>query len=75
MWFGNALIDPTKGKRAVSLPDDPKGRRDLFDVLHARNPGVCVWGGGAGGGGLRGGAEEVIGEEGPLSGDARKEPG
>ena len=70
VWFGNALIDPTKGKRAVSLPDDPKGRRDLFDVLHARNPGVCVWGGG-----LRGGAEEVIGEEGPLSGVARKEPG
>jgi len=40
VWFGNPLIDPTKGKRPSRLPDDPKGRKDLFDVLHARNPGM-----------------------------------
>ena len=36
----NNMIDPEKGKRAVGLPD-PKGRQDLFDVLHARRPGTC----------------------------------
>ncbi|KAG2482728.1 hypothetical protein HYH03_018359 [Edaphochlamys debaryana] len=39
-WIGNALIVPTSGKQAVQPPADPKGRRDLFDVLGARAPGV-----------------------------------
>lgn len=39
-WLGHPQIDPTKGKRSVRPPSDPKGRRDLFDVLHARNPGA-----------------------------------
>lgn len=39
-WIGNKLIDPAKGKRPTRLPPDPKGRQDLFDVLHARRPGV-----------------------------------
>ncbi|KAG2423409.1 hypothetical protein HXX76_015374 [Chlamydomonas incerta] len=39
-WVGHPQIDPTKGKRAVAPPPDPKGRRDLFDVLHARSPGM-----------------------------------
>ncbi|MEW5299122.1 MAG: hypothetical protein WDW36_002167 [Sanguina aurantia] len=38
-WIGNPLVNPTKGRRAVALPADPKGRKDLFDVLHSRNPG------------------------------------
>jgi hypothetical protein len=38
-WIGNVLIDPTKGKGVAQPPPDPKGRKDLFDVLHARNPG------------------------------------
>mmetsp|Transcript_26064 Transcript_26064/g.56910 ORF Transcript_26064/g.56910 Transcript_26064/m.56910 type:complete len:419 (-) Transcript_26064:740-1996(-) len=37
-WIGNQLINPLKGKRAVQPPPDPKGRRDLFDVLSSRNP-------------------------------------
>lgn len=39
-WIGNGLIDPTKGKRPAAPSFDPKGRKDLFDVLHGRNPGV-----------------------------------
>jgi len=38
-WIGNALIDPTKGKRAVSAPKDPKGRRGLWEVLSLASPG------------------------------------
>lgn len=46
-WIGHPQIDPSKGKRPVAAPPDSKGRRDLFDVLHARAPGG-LGGGGAG---------------------------
>lgn len=39
-WIGHPQIDPSKGKRPVAAPPDSKGRRDLFDVLHARAPGM-----------------------------------
>eukprot|EP00798_Chlamydomonas_sp_ICE-L_P016154 gene16154-22314_t len=39
-WIGHRNVDPDTGKRAVGLPPDSKGRKDLFDVLHARNPGL-----------------------------------
>ncbi|GFR42717.1 hypothetical protein Agub_g3641 [Astrephomene gubernaculifera] len=39
-WIGHPLVDPGKGKRPVAAPSDPKGRRDLFDVLHVRAPGM-----------------------------------
>jgi hypothetical protein len=42
IWIGNSLIDPTKGKRSARPLEDPKGRRDLFDVIHARNPGGWI---------------------------------
>lgn len=38
-WIGHQQINPTKGKGVALPPTDPKGRRDLFDVLHARRPG------------------------------------
>jgi hypothetical protein len=44
-WIGHPQIDPGKGKRPVAAPGDTKGRKDLFDVLHARAPGEL--GGGA----------------------------
>ncbi|GLC33993.1 hypothetical protein PLESTB_000826500 [Pleodorina starrii] len=39
-WIGHPLVHPSAGKRSVQAPVDPKGRRDLFDVIHARAPGV-----------------------------------
>ncbi len=39
-WIGNMLVNPTKGKGVVEVPADPKGRKDLFDVLQARSPGM-----------------------------------
>ncbi|KXZ51888.1 hypothetical protein GPECTOR_11g322 [Gonium pectorale] len=39
-WIGHPLVDPSKGKRHIAAPADPKGRRDLFDVLHERAPGI-----------------------------------
>jgi hypothetical protein len=39
-WIGNQLIDPTKGKRAVLPPQDPKGRRGLQEVLQQMHPGM-----------------------------------
>ncbi len=47
-WIGHPQIDPTKGKRPVAAPQDSKGRRDLFDVLHARAPGGLAEGAGWG---------------------------
>lgn len=32
-WFGHQSIDPADGKRSVPPPYDPKGRKDLFQVL------------------------------------------
>jgi hypothetical protein len=32
--FGNTFIDPSAGKKAVPPPYDPKGRKDLFQVLN-----------------------------------------
>ncbi len=39
-WIGNGMVDPGKGKGVVQPTMDPKGRRDLFDVIHCRNPGA-----------------------------------
>ena len=39
VWIGNNLIDPTKGKRPVVQPEDPKGRRGLFETLQSASPG------------------------------------
>ncbi|EFJ53000.1 hypothetical protein VOLCADRAFT_120136 [Volvox carteri f. nagariensis] len=39
-WIGNPLVHPSAGKRVVRPPADPKGRRDLFDVIHCRAPGA-----------------------------------
>ncbi|GIL63833.1 hypothetical protein Vafri_17825 [Volvox africanus] len=38
-WIGNPLVHPSAGKKSVPAPRDPKGRRDLFDVIHGRAPG------------------------------------
>lgn len=38
-WVGNPAIDPTKGKRALSAPQDPKGRKGLADILSSTSPG------------------------------------
>ena len=38
-WMGNFLVDPKVGRRHMEAPLDPKGRRDLFDVVNQRNPG------------------------------------
>jgi hypothetical protein len=37
-WLGNQKIDPSEGKRAVPPPYDPKGRKDLFQVLNQAEP-------------------------------------
>lgn len=39
-WLGHMKIDPARGKANPKPPPDPKGRKDLFDVLNYRNPGV-----------------------------------
>lgn len=39
-WLGHSLIDPARGKANPKPPPDPKGRKDLFDVVNYRNPGV-----------------------------------
>jgi hypothetical protein len=33
-WFGNAAIDPSAGKKSVTPPPDPKGRKNLFQVQY-----------------------------------------
>ncbi|KIZ02057.1 hypothetical protein MNEG_5906 [Monoraphidium neglectum] len=38
-WLGNQLIDPTKGRRSVTAPQDPKGRKGLAEVLSLASPG------------------------------------
>jgi hypothetical protein len=37
-WFGHTSIDPSAGKRAVQPPSDPKGRKNLFQVLNQVEP-------------------------------------
>lgn len=37
-WIGHTLIDPAAGKRPIVRPPDPRGRRDLFEVLNQRAP-------------------------------------
>ncbi|CAG9462185.1 unnamed protein product [Pedinophyceae sp. YPF-701] len=38
-WIGHPLVQPAQGKLAARPPEDPKGRRDLFDVVNQRAPG------------------------------------
>lgn len=39
-WIGNMLIDPTKGKRAVSAPTDEKRSVGLTQLLAQTAPGA-----------------------------------
>ena len=39
-WIGNPLVDPSKGKRAVQPPRDPRGRTGLFETLNSTRPGM-----------------------------------
>lgn len=44
-WLGNPLFDPTKGRRALSAPQDPKGRKGLAEVFTLASPGRAkLWG-------------------------------
>lgn len=50
-WIGHPLIQPGKGKRAVTAPVDPRGRAGLRDVLAHAATGEVVGGSGWWGGG------------------------
>jgi hypothetical protein len=39
-WIGNIQIDPTKGKRALSPPMDPKRTADMTQLLAQTAPGA-----------------------------------
>jgi hypothetical protein len=45
-WIGHPLIQPGKGKRAVTAPVDPRGRHGLRDVLAHAATGEVVGGSG-----------------------------
>lgn len=44
-WLGHPQIDPTKGKRSVEPPVDPKRTAGMTQLLAQTAPGVCstVW--------------------------------
>jgi len=41
-WIGNIAIDPTKGKKAMQPPPDPKGRKGLAEVLSSTSKGEAA---------------------------------
>lgn len=41
-WIGNPQIDPTKGKRAVTAPTDPKRTADMGQLLAQTAPGTSL---------------------------------